>query len=124
MRERDVEAYFARRVKDLGGEVRKVKWVGRRGAPDRVAFFQGQTWWVELKAPGMIPEPHQIREHERMQAMGQSVFVIDSKDMVDTLLAPYSPPVVVARLPKGSVLYMKEDGIYALPPGGSPKKVI
>jgi hypothetical protein len=89
VRERDVEAYFARRVKDLGGEVRKVKWVGRRGAPDRVAFFQGQTWWVELKAPGEIPEPHQIREHERMQAMGQSVFVIDSKDMVDTLLAPY-----------------------------------
>lgn len=90
MRERDIEAYLKQQVEALGGEIRKVTWIGRRGAPDRVVMFRGQTWWVELKAPGKTPEPHQEREHKRMQAMGQSVFVIDSKEMVDLLLMPYA----------------------------------
>lgn len=89
MREREVEAYLKKQVELAGGEVRKVAWIGRRGAPDRVVMLRGQTWWIELKAPGKVPEPHQAREHARMQKMGQSVFVVDTKEMVDTLLWPY-----------------------------------
>jgi len=44
------------------------------------------TFWVELNAPGEKPEPHQVREHKRMQAMGQCVVVIDSIELVDELL--------------------------------------
>lgn len=91
MKERDIEKYLVKRVKECGGECRKVQWVGRRGAPDRVVMkpFNGRvsTIWVELKAPGEKPEPHQIREHERMRAMGQTVVVIDSIEGVDELLA-------------------------------------
>ena len=100
MLERDIEKYLVRRVKELGGEVRKVQWIGRNGAPDRlvmvpamkdfsapVVYHYPRTIWVELKAPGQKAKPHQRREHERMRAMGQRVVVIDSIEGVDDLLA-------------------------------------
>lgn len=90
MRERDIEAHLVRRVKEIGGEVRKVQWIGRRGAPDRVVMLpwgSGRTVWVELKATGVKPEPHQSREHTRMRAMGQVVVVVDSIEGVEALFA-------------------------------------
>ncbi len=92
MRESVIEKHLVQRVKALGGEVRKVQWVGRRGAPDRLVMLprrdgdEHTTTWVELKAPGVKPEPHQLREHERMRAMGQRVVVIDSIKAVEELL--------------------------------------
>lgn len=95
MRESEIENYLVARVKALGGEVRKVKWIGRRGAPDRLVMLPirggwarmlPRTIWVELKAPGKKVEAHQLREHRRMQAMGQRVFVIDTLEGVDELL--------------------------------------
>lgn len=99
IRESDIEKYLVHRVKSLGGEVRKVQWIGRRGAPDRIAMlpptnnpedddpYQGSAIWIELKAPGIKPEPHQLREHERMRKMGQRVEVVDSYERVDEVLA-------------------------------------
>ena len=88
MRESEIEKYLVKRVKELGGEVRKVKWIGRRGAPDRLVMFPpNHTEWVELKATGKVAEPHQLREHIRMRAVGQRVVVIDSIEGVDALLA-------------------------------------
>ena len=95
MRERDIEAHLVKRVRELGGEVRKVKWIGRVGAPDRLVmmpvvaftFDQPATIWVELKAPGEKARPSQVREHERMRAMGQFVLVIDSIEGVEEMLA-------------------------------------
>jgi hypothetical protein len=109
VRESEIEAYLVKRVKELGGECRKIAWIGRRGAPDRLAMLPerrkqvrhdgpwgtrydnklvsaAQTIWVELKAPGVKPEPHQLREHERMRKMGQRVVVIDSIEGVEELL--------------------------------------
>jgi hypothetical protein len=106
MRESIIERHLVKRVKELGGEVRKVQWIGRRGAPDRLVMlpetcitdeceggvyytdtFPAQTVWVELKATGVKPETHQLREHERMRAMGQRVVVIDSIEGVEELLS-------------------------------------
>lgn len=96
MRERDIEDYLVKRVNAMGGEVRKVKWIGRRGAPDRLVMLPNwepspgnlyaRSCWVELKAPGEKAKPHQAREHERMRAMGQRVEVIDSLAGVEELL--------------------------------------
>ena len=106
MLERDIEKHLVKRVKELGGEVRKVQWIGRRSAPDRLvmvpakvdfsvplgkpgayrAYRAARSAWVELKAPGKKPEAHQLREHKRMQAMGQIVVVIDSIEGVEELL--------------------------------------
>lgn len=101
--ERQIEARLVKRVEDLGGEVRKVAWIGRKGAPDRLVMlppvlrdFSGDivsTIWVELKAPGKAAKfpssPHeraQHREHERMRKMGQRVEVIDSYEQIEELL--------------------------------------
>lgn len=92
MRESVIEKYLVKRVKELGGEVRKVQWIGRRGAPDRLVMLPVDDWgrdttlWVELKAPGKKPEPHQLREHARLRAMGQRVEVVDSLEGVEELL--------------------------------------
>lgn len=63
MRESDIEKYLVKQVKVLGGEIRKVRWIGRRGAPDRLVMLPGRSVWVELKAPGEKARPHQAREH-------------------------------------------------------------
>lgn len=105
MRESVIEKYLVTQVKAVGGEVRKVQWIGRRGAPDRIVMLpakrkaqtidcawcnpQGLTVWVELKATGVEPEPHQLREHKRMRDVGQTVLVIDSLEGVDELLRGY-----------------------------------
>ena len=86
MRESEIENYLVERVKALGGEVRKVRWIGRRGAPDRLVMLPGKIVWVELKAPGAKVRPHQVREHERMRRMGPRVEVVDSVQAVDEVL--------------------------------------
>lgn len=99
LRESDIEKYLVKRVKELGGECRKIQFIGRPGAPDRlvmlpprwadagVAADPRSTIWVELKAPGKKAEPHQMREHARMRKMGQRVVVIDSLAGVDEVLS-------------------------------------
>lgn len=88
MRERDIEQHLVKRVKALGGEIRKVNWVGRANAPDRLVLLpERRSIWVELKAPGKKPTAQQIREHNRMRRMGELVEVIDSLEAVEELLA-------------------------------------
>ena len=89
MRESVIEHYLVQRAKELGGEVRKVKWIGRNGAPDRLVMLPDRACsaiWVELKAPGEKCKPHQVREHERMRRMGQRVEVVDSFERVEEVL--------------------------------------
>lgn len=87
MRESVIENHLVKRVKEIGGEVRKVQWIGRRGAPDRLVMRYGRyPVWVELKATGVKAEAHQLREHERMRSVGQRVVVIDSIEGVEALL--------------------------------------
>ncbi len=84
MRESKIESHFTKRWKAIGGEVRKIVFVGHRGAPDRLAMLpDGRLWWLEFKAPGKKPEDHQAREHARLWKMGQKVLVLDSIEAVD-----------------------------------------
>lgn len=103
VRERDIERQLVKRVKQLGGEIRKVKWVGRDGAPDRVVMLPRwspstahltPTIWIELKRPGgaaTFPanahERKQKREHERMRKRGQRVEVVDSFERIEEILS-------------------------------------
>ena len=85
IRERDVEAYLVKKVEKAGGEVRKVQWVNRRGAPDRVVFLRG-THFVELKAPGEVLRDEQAREHKRMTNNGANVWTINNPALVDAFI--------------------------------------
>ena len=92
-----VEDYFVEQCEANGALVRKLAYVGRRGAPDRMVVWsvlsestlyrEGLVDFVELKAKGKTPDPHQEREHKRLRALGCDVFVIDSKEAVDRYIA-------------------------------------
>lgn len=77
MRESDVEKALVKAVKVAGGEIRKVKWIGRKSAPDRRVMLRRPVW-VELKAPDKYPTKAQQREHVRMRSHGEVVVVIAS----------------------------------------------
>jgi hypothetical protein len=90
VRESKVEAYFCDRIHALGGEVRKLEFIGHRGAPDRLvllprASLHRHRWHplVELKRPKKGAEEHQAREHDRLRAAGFEVYVINSIEAVD-----------------------------------------
>lgn len=87
MRESTVEAHLVKQVKAVHGFVRKLKWVGVRGAPDRfIAIPQRGMWLAELKRPGGVLEDHQAREHVRLMKMGIRVVVLDSIEAVDKFM--------------------------------------
>lgn len=83
MRESQIEAALVARATALGAEVRKVKWIGRNGAPDRLVMHPVHRAWVELKRPGEVPTKRQLLEHTRMRAAGEKVLVIDSLALID-----------------------------------------
>ena len=85
MLERDIEKYLKERVIFLGGEVRKVKWIGRPHAPDRVVMLRG-VYFVELKRPGEDLRPGQEREHKRMRFAGADVRMVSTIEGVDAFI--------------------------------------
>lgn len=83
MREREVEEYLVEEVGKHGGEIRKAKWISYNGCPDRRILGKA---WVEVKRPGKGLDPHQKREISLMRQLGETVFVVSSKNEVDTML--------------------------------------
>lgn len=88
-RETEVEGTLRRRVNDEGGTPYKFTSPGRIGVPDRLCLFPvpkvhrdivaQYVRFVETKAPGKKPSPHQLREHERLRDMGFQVEVLDNR---------------------------------------------
>ena len=109
--EGEVQAYGAEQFKKHGCLVRKISYEGRRGCPDQlvlvperqhVAFHRpavktavilgaGVLFIEYKKAQNIEPEPHQLRERERMRAVGADVRVIGSKEQVDALIQELFP---------------------------------
>ena len=87
MRESQVEAYLVKRVKEAGGTTRKLRWLCRNGAPDRVVMFKGGTLvFVEVKRPGGRVRLEQKLEHDDLRAMGQQVMIVETLEAVDELI--------------------------------------
>lgn len=82
-----IEAYLKKRVLETGGSIRKLSWIGRRGAPDRLVWWPGpDLYFIEMKSPGKKPTKQQEREHARLREDGFQIAVIDSKEAVDAFL--------------------------------------
>ena len=88
MRESPIELYLVDQVGILRGEIRKVRWIARRGAPDRFVWVPGWLFpkMAETKATGKDLEEHQKREHKRLKKMGVECYKIDSFEDVDRFL--------------------------------------
>lgn len=86
MREKDIEQYLVKRVREAGG--RAYKWVspGNDGVPDRIVMLPGVIAFVELKAPGKKPTPRQLAKHRELERLGRSVTVIDSREQADDFI--------------------------------------
>ena len=73
-----VSAALRQCVINAGGEIRKVQWQGRVGAPDWLVMHKGGALFVETKAPGEVPRRSQIVEFQRIyRASGIPVLVLD-----------------------------------------------
>lgn len=91
-RESKIEQEVLKYVKQKGGQHRKVQWVGRRGAPDRLILISGRHFLVEFKAPGEKPRPDQVREHDILERIGGlQIYTIDSVEAGRYLIDQYLP---------------------------------
>ncbi len=82
--EKDIERYFCRRVKAIGGYA--FKWVspGQRGVPDRIVLLPGgKVWFVELKAAGGRLSALQRFIGSLLLKLGMNYTVIRAKEQVD-----------------------------------------
>lgn len=91
--ERDVESYLAGKCRRLGWGRYKFTSPQRRNVPDDIVIVppagepRAQVIFVECKAPGKRPTAGQLREHERLRALGCRVVVVDSLEAVDAFIA-------------------------------------
>lgn len=86
MRERDISRYLNKRVKELGGEIRRVTWQGRRNAPDKLVLLPGWAFFVEEKRPGKDATAAQAREADRLRSSGLFMYVFATYEDVDAIL--------------------------------------
>ena len=87
MREREIEEHLRLGVKKLGGIAFKFTSPGNAGVPDRLIVMPGnRIYFAELKRPGGEARPLQKMQINRLNALGYSVSVIDSKEGVDKFL--------------------------------------
>lgn len=61
-----------------GWLVRKIKWLGRRAAPDRLFAKGGRFIFIEFKRPDEKPTIQQAREHKRLLDAGFEIHTCDS----------------------------------------------
>ena len=87
MAESYVEKEFVRIFERAGWLVRKLKWIGRHGAPDRFVAKRGRVALVELKKRGGDLQPSQVREFPRLRNAGVDVFVVSTIAEATALLA-------------------------------------
>jgi len=86
MRESQIEAYFVKRVKEVGGISFKFTSPGVRGVPDRIVIYKVKVYFVELKAPGKTLRADQVRIHKRIILHGANCRVISTKEEVDLFI--------------------------------------
>lgn len=85
--EKTIETYLRKRVKESGGLALKLVCPGWTGVPDRLILMPGaRVYFAEVKDTGKKPRPRQLYVHERLQGLGFTVFVPDSREAVDQMM--------------------------------------
>ena len=84
MLESKIENRLKRKVEKIGGLALKFTSPGMAGVPDRLVLLPiGRIAFVELKAPGKILRPLQLKRKEQLEVLGFKVYVIDSYKKID-----------------------------------------
>ncbi|WP_026499308.1 VRR-NUC domain-containing protein [Butyrivibrio sp. WCD2001] len=83
MREKYVERRLVEEVKKAGGLAPKFVSPGLNGVPDRLVLFPGgHMAFVELKAPGEVMRPLQIRRKKQLESLGFHVYCVDHPSQI------------------------------------------
>lgn len=88
MSESQLEKYFSRKCKKHRILTKKMKFIGARGAPDRLICYQGAVYFVELKVQdgGVLSESQKATILE-FNSHGINVYVLQGKDEIDWFLS-------------------------------------
>ncbi len=87
MREKQIERKLSIAAKNMGGIAPKFINPGFDGMPDRIVLLpHGRLAFIELKAPGKKLRPLQEKRKRQLEALGFSVFVIDSIEQIGGIL--------------------------------------
>lgn len=84
--ESQLEDYFARKVKEAGGWAVKFDPAACSGLPDRLVFYGGHVWLIELKLPKGVVSPIQQAMHRRFLKLGHKVKIVRTKDDVTAFI--------------------------------------
>lgn len=86
--EKAVEAYLRDQVRKTGGLALKLVCPGWTGVPDRLILLPGgRVFFAETKDLGKTPKRRQKYVHSRLRELGFTVFVPDSREAVDQVMA-------------------------------------
>lgn len=92
MDEAKLERRLKREIKKRNGLALKFTSPGMAGVPDRIILLPGGLiYFVELKASGKKLRPLQKKRAEQLQALGLSVYCIDSDETLDSFLQEVMP---------------------------------
>ena len=83
MNEKDIESRFREAVKRAGGLALKFTSPGYAGVPDRIVLMpEGKIAFCEMKAPGKMMRPLQIKRKEKLESLGFKVYCIDDPEEI------------------------------------------
>ena len=91
MRESVIERGFVTAVKKAGGAAYKLTSQTANGLPDRLVLFPGaKAMFVELKAPGKMLRPLQVKRRHQLNALGFPVVCIDRPDQIEPCIQAFT----------------------------------
>lgn len=88
-----LQKHLKLRVKETGGEYRKLSWAGRRGATDTFVWWDGPiSAFIEVKAGGDTLSTLQEREITRLRKAGFNVFIVSTKSDINQVVSLLTHP--------------------------------
>lgn len=88
MREKTIEAKLVKDVRSMDGLALKFSSPGFDGVSDRLILLpKGRIAFVELKAPGKMFRPLQVKRKRQLEALGFSVYSIDGVEQIGGILS-------------------------------------
>lgn len=83
LREKEIEKRLVEAVRKAGGLAPKFTSPGWDGVPDRIVLLpSGRIGFVELKSPGKVMRPLQVRRKKQLEQLGFKVFCVDGTEQI------------------------------------------
>ena len=85
--EKHIERKLVEAVRKSGGLAPKFVSPGFDGVPNRIILLpSGHIAFAELKAPGKVMRPLQVRRKKQLEALGFKVYCIDNTEQISAIL--------------------------------------